>query len=192
MKYRRCDLKIEYIETSKLIPYARNNKTHNERQIKLIAASIKEFGFKNPVVVDKENVIIAGHGRVLAAERIELDKVPCVIADDLTKAQIKAYRIADNKLADLADYDEEMLSLELEELQELNFDIELTGISDDELNDFDLEEDITFSEDNANDKFNFIISCENIDELRELQNKLNTDIEETLQRIKIKYKDLKI
>jgi hypothetical protein len=121
-------MNITYIETSKLIPYARNNKTHNERQIKLIANSIKEFGFKNPVIVGKDNVIVAGHGRVLAGIKVGLDKVPCVIADDLTKAQIKAYRIADNKLADLGEYDWEMLNLELAGLKEMDCEIDSLGI----------------------------------------------------------------
>jgi hypothetical protein len=121
-------LQIVYRKTSELIPYARNNKIHNERQIKLVAASIQEFGFKNPVIVDTNNTIIAGHGRVKAAELLKLEEVPCIIADDLTKAQIKAYRIADNKLADLGEYNVELLQLELQELQEMHFDVELLGV----------------------------------------------------------------
>lgn len=121
-------MQIVYKKTRELIPYARNNKTHNERQVKLVAASIQEFGFKNPVIVDKDNSIIAGHGRVKAAELLKLEEVPCIVADDLTKAQIKAYRIADNKLTDLGEYDVEMLQLEVQELQEMQFDVELLGM----------------------------------------------------------------
>ena len=121
-------MQIVYKKISELMPYARNNKTHNERQIKLIAASIQEFCFKNPVIVDKDNSIIAGHGRVKAAELLKLEELPCIVANDLTKAQIKAYRIADNKLADLGEYDVEMLQLEVQELQDMNFDVELLGV----------------------------------------------------------------
>lgn len=91
-------MNIVYKKTKELIQYARNNKKHNEKQINLIASSIKEFGFKQPVVVTSDNVIVVGHGRVLASEKLGLETIPCVIADDLTDAQIKAYRIADNKL----------------------------------------------------------------------------------------------
>ena len=120
-------------KTSELIPYARNNKIHSESQIKLIASSILEFGFKQPIVVDSKNSIVAGHGRLKGAKLAGLEEVPCIIADDLTKAQIKAYRIADNKLSDLAEWDNEMIGLELEELGELDFDISLTGFDIDEL-----------------------------------------------------------
>ena len=126
-------MKIIYKKTSELIPYARNNKTHDEFQIKKIASSIKEFGFKQPVIVDSENSIIAGHGRIKAAELLKMEKIPCIVADDLTKAQVKAYRIADNKLNTLSDWDDEMLGLELEELGELDFDISLTGFGIDEV-----------------------------------------------------------
>ena len=126
-------MEIIYKKISELIPYARNNKIHNDRQIKLIASSILEFGFKQPIVVDSKNSIVAGHGRLKGAKLAGLEEVPCIIADDLTKAQIKAYRIADNKLSDLAEWDNEMIGLELEELAELDFDISLTGFDIDEV-----------------------------------------------------------
>ena len=130
-------MQIVMKKTSELIPYARNNKMHNERQVKLVAASIQEFGFKNPVIVDKDNSIVAGNGRVQAAMLLKLEEVPCIVADDLTKAQIKAYRIADNKLADLGEYDIEMLQLEVQDLQDMEFDVEMLGI------DLDIENNST-------------------------------------------------
>lgn len=143
-------MEIIYKKVSELIPYARNNKIHSYRQIKLIASSIQEFGFKQPIVIDGKNSIVAGHGRVKAAELAKLVEVPCVIADDLTEQQVKAYRIADNKLSSLAEWDNEMLELELQELEEFDFDLELTGFDEVELNDFlannDDEQEITEDE----------------------------------------------
>lgn len=110
-----------------LIPYARNQRKHSEDQVKKIASSIREFGFKNPVIVDKDMSIIEGHGRCLAAEKLGLEKVPVIVADDLSEAQVKAYRLADNRLQDLSEFDMDLVSLELEELQEFDFDLELTG-----------------------------------------------------------------
>lgn len=125
---------IEYVEVKKLIPYARNSRTHSDEQIAQICGSIKEFGFTNPVLIDGEGVIIAGHGRTLAAQRLDIKEVPCLRLDYLTEAQKKAYVIADNKLALNAGWDEEMLALELGDLQGLDFDLSLTGFDDDELN----------------------------------------------------------
>ena len=132
-------MKIIHKKTSELIPYARNNKTHNKDQIKKIASSIQEFGFKNPVLIDKNNSIIAGHGRTLGAELLGMETIPCIIASDLTKAQIKAYRIADNKLAELSEWDNEMLGLELKELSGMDFDLNFTGFGVDELEGFKLD-----------------------------------------------------
>lgn len=126
--------KIEYISTEELIPYARNSRTHSDEQVAQICASIKEFGFTNPVLVDAEGVIIAGHGRTMAAQRLKMKEVPCLRLSHLTEAQKKAYVIADNKLALNAGWDDEMLALELGELNDLDFDLSLTGFDDDELN----------------------------------------------------------
>ena len=112
---------------SDLIPYARNSRTHSEVQINKIASSIKEFGFLNPVLIDKDNGIIAGHGRVMAAKKLGLKEVPVLLADHLSEAQKRAYIIADNRLALDADWDDEMLRIELDELGELGFNLELTG-----------------------------------------------------------------
>ena len=127
-------MKIEQINIEKLIPYINNARTHSEEQVKQIAASIKEFGFNNPVLIDKDNGIIAGHGRVMAAQKLNINDIPCVRLEHLSEAQKKAYIIADNKLALNAGWDDELLKLDLAELKELNFDIDLIGFNEDELN----------------------------------------------------------
>jgi len=131
-----------FCKTKDLIPYARNSRTHSDEQVNQIAASIKEFGFTNPVIIDEDNGIIAGHGRVMAAKKIGIDEVPCIQVTGWTKAQKKAYVIADNKLALNAGWDESMLALELQELQELDFDLDLTGFSADELADLFPDEEV--------------------------------------------------
>ena len=124
---------IEMIEVETLIPYAKNSRTHSDEQVAQVAGSIKEFGFTNPILIDAENVIIAGHGRLLASQRLGLAEVPCIRLEYLTEAQKKAYIIADNKLALNAGWDDELLALELGELKEDGFDISLTGFTDEEL-----------------------------------------------------------
>jgi len=116
-----------------LIPYARNSRTHSDEQVAQIAASIREFGWTNPVLLDGANGIIAGHGRVLAARKLGMAEVPCIELSHLSEAQKKAYIIADNKLALNAGWDNELLALEFGELQELGFDLDLTGFDADEL-----------------------------------------------------------
>lgn len=116
-----------------LIPYARNSRTHNEEQITQIMASIKEFGFTNPILIGSDNVIIAGHGRLLAAQRLGLTEVPVICLPDLTETQRKALVIADNKIALNAGWDEEMLALEMKELEESDFNLDILGFSEDEL-----------------------------------------------------------
>ena len=112
------DLKIEYINTDKLIPYV-NNPRKNDKAVDVVAGSIQEFGFKNPIIVDKDNVIVAGHTRLLAARKLELEEVPVIRAEDLTEQQIKAFRLADNKTAEFAEWDMELLALELEGLDDI-------------------------------------------------------------------------
>jgi hypothetical protein len=116
-----------------LIPYARNSRTHSDAQVAQIAASVREFGWTNPVLIDGENGIIAGHGRVLAARKLGMDDVPCIELTGLTDAQRRAYIIADNKLALNGGWDEDMLRIELEELGEIGFDLDLIGFSDEEI-----------------------------------------------------------
>lgn len=132
-KTHDSNTKIENVSIDKLVPYARNSRTHSDAQVSQIAASIKEFGFTNPVLIDGDGGIIAGHGRVMAAKSMKLDSVPCIRLDHLTEAQKKAYVIADNKLALNAGWNDQMLGLELADLQGLGFDLELTGFSKDEL-----------------------------------------------------------
>jgi len=124
---------IEQVAIDKLIPYINNARTHSQHQVAQVAASIREFGFTNPVLIDKSNGIIAGHGRVQAAQKLEMTDVPCLRLDYLTEAQKKAYILADNKLALNAGWDEELLALELAELGDMGFDLELTGFELDEI-----------------------------------------------------------
>ncbi len=137
---RRTD-RLEIISIDKLIPYANNARTHSDDQIKKIQASLREFGFVNPVLIDKDCGIIAGHGRVEAAKREGITELPCVWVEHLTEAQKKAYILADNRLAEDAGWDFELLSVELEGLKELDFDISLTGFDADELSDIFGEEE---------------------------------------------------
>jgi len=124
---------IEYLLVSSLIPYARNSRTHSDEQVSQIAGSIREFGFTNPVLIDSNGTIIAGHGRVMAAKKLGLETLPCIRLGHLTPSQVRAYVIADNKLALNAGWDDQMLRSELESLQEDGFKMDLTGFSDEEL-----------------------------------------------------------
>tara|TARA_Y100000033_G_scaffold6578_1_gene5478 strand:+ start:3542 stop:4075 length:534 start_codon:yes stop_codon:yes gene_type:complete len=133
--------KVERRDIETLIPYARNSRTHSDDQITQIAASIKEWGFTNPILIDGDNGIIAGHGRLLAAKKLNLKEVPCIQADNWSEAQKKAYVIADNKLALNAGWDDSLLKIEFRELTDLNFDTELTGFSVDELSNLFFEPD---------------------------------------------------
>ena len=118
---------------SSIIPYARNRRTHSDEQVAQIAASIKEWGFTTPILVDVDGEIIAGHGRLLAAQRLGLDEVPTMTAVGWSDAQKKAYVIADNKLALNAGWDDDILKIEMQELGDLNFDLSLTGFGIDEM-----------------------------------------------------------
>jgi len=124
---------LETIQIDSLIPYARNSRTHSDAQVAQIASSIKEFGFTNPVLIDGGGGIIAGHGRVLAARKLGMSEVPCIRLEHLTDAQKRAYVIADNRLALNSGWDTEMLKVEFADLQELGFDLELTGFDLDEI-----------------------------------------------------------
>lgn len=119
-------LNIIYKNTSELIPYI-NNPRDNTQAIDKVASSIKNFGFKVPIIIDKDNEIVAGHTRLKAAEKLGIEEVPCIIANDLNEAQIKAFRIADNKTTEFAEWDMELLELELEGLEDM-----FTGFSEEE------------------------------------------------------------
>src|SRR4051812_29968615 len=126
---------IERWPVDKLIPYARNPRTHSDAQVAQIAASIREFGFNAPILVDSNAGIIAGHGRLLAARKLGLAEVPVVVLDHLSETQRRAYVIADNKLALNAGWDEKVLAAELRDLESDGMDLALVGFSDDELED---------------------------------------------------------
>jgi len=132
---------IKNVPISQLIPYA-NNPRKNQNAVDNVAASIKEFGFKVPIVVDREKVIVAGHTRLLAAQKLGLEEVPCIIADDLTDAQIKAFRLADNKVSELAEWDMEKLSIELEmidfDMSEFGFET-INDLADVKEDDYEVE-----------------------------------------------------
>ena len=135
MAERIRDLQVETVSVSALQPYARNARTHTKKQIRQIAASIEEFGWTNPVLIDGEGGIIAGHGRVEAAKLLGLETVPTIRLQDMTEAQKRAYIIADNRLAELAGWDQEVLAIELRALGEiaLDFDLEITGFETTEI-----------------------------------------------------------
>lgn len=126
-------MQINEIEVSKLIPYAKNSRTHDDAQVAQIAASIKEFGWTNPILVDGDKGVIAGHGRLLAARKLGYDKVPVIELKHMTEAQKRAYVIADNKLALNAGWDNNFLALELQDLKDQDFDLTLLGFDDKEL-----------------------------------------------------------
>ena len=127
------NLRIKHVSLKSLVPYARNSRTHSDEQIAQIAASIKEFGWTNPILVDGDNGVIAGHGRILAARQLGITSVPVIELSHLTDAQKKAPVIADNKLALNAGWDTDLLKVELQELDSLGFDLALTGFEGDDL-----------------------------------------------------------
>src|SRR6266478_1570738 len=124
---------VELWPLERLIPYDRNPRTHSDAQIAQIAASIKAFGFNNPILVDSNSGIIAGHGRLLAARQLGLEQVPVIVLDHLSEIQKRAYILADNKLVELGGYDDDLLRAELAELRDAEIDLGALGFSDDEL-----------------------------------------------------------
>ena len=158
-------MEIVYKDINELKQYENNSRTHDESQIKQICESIKEYGWTNPVLIDEKGMIIAGHGRVEAGKKLDIKEVPCIVLSGLTEAQKKAYVIADNKMALNAGWNEELLKTELENLKELDFDLELTGFEEKELNSI-LEEEKEREDlsDNYFEKYEvIIIKC--IDEM---------------------------
>lgn len=152
---------MKLVSIDKLIPYVNNARTHNAEQINKLRASLREFGFINPVIIDGDYNIIAGHGRVMAAKEEHIEEVPCVLADHLTPAQKKAYIIADNRMAQDAGWDEELLRIEIEALQAEAFDIGLTGFEEQEIADLfgsddDKVEDDDFDLNEALEKAAFV------------------------------------
>ena len=143
---------MQMVPIGKLIPYVNNARTHSEDQITKLRSSLREFGFINPILIDRDYNVIAGHGRLAAAKAENFDEVPCVYVDHLTDAQKKAYILADNRMAEDAGWDEEMLRIEIEALKEQAFDLSLTGFDEDEIASFFNDEeaqDDNFDEDKA-------------------------------------------
>jgi hypothetical protein len=126
-------LKVEHLAVGDLIPFAKNSRTHSDAQVAQIAGSIREFGFTNPILIDERNSVIAGHGRLLAARKLNVDTVPCIRLEGLTEAQKRAYVIADNKIAINAGWDEKLLALELKELGDLGLGNDLLGFTSEEI-----------------------------------------------------------
>ena len=143
-------MNIINLNIDKLIPYI-NNPRNNENAVDKVASSISEFGFKNPIFVDKNNVVVNGHTRLLASKKLGLKEVPVIVIDDLSETQIKAFRIADNKTSEYATWDEELLRLELEQLEDMEFNLDELSI---DYSDFDLDIELEDIEENYNDEDN--------------------------------------
>ena len=142
-------LKIEYLPVGKLLRYAKNSRTHSDEQVEQLVNSIREFGFTNPVLIDEKNELIAGHGRLAAAEILEMDKVPAIRLSNLSEKQKKAYRIADNKLALNAGWDMQLLAEEVKELMDDDFVIDQLGFNDAELDEMLSDEQPQEEDDNS-------------------------------------------
>ena len=138
---------MKMVSTSKLIPYVNNARTHSQEQVNKLRGSLREFGFINPVIIDSDFNVIAGHGRLMAAKEEGIEEVPCVLVDYLTEAQKKAYILADNRYAQDAGWDEELLRLEIESLEGMDFDVSLTGFDDQEIADLFADGESTGAED---------------------------------------------
>ena len=153
-------IEIHYKATEDLIPYARNSRTHSAEQVAQIAASIREFGWTNPVLIDGENGIIAGHGRVLAAHKLGETQVPTIELSHMSDTQKRAYIIADNKLALNAGWDNEILALEVQELKDVGFDINLLGFAPFEILDSNKEDEEQPKDVNFTIQYNIIFDHE--------------------------------
>lgn len=153
---------MKMINTKELVPYVNNARTHSPEQINKLRSSLREFGFVNPIIIDKDKTVLAGHGRLMAAKEEGIEEVPCVLVDYLTEAQKKAYILADNRYAEDAGWDEEMLRLEIEALEGMDFNLGLTGFEEDEIADlFDTDntsdvEDDDFDLEEALEKASFV------------------------------------
>ena len=172
---------IEHLKTSDLIPYARNAKKHDASQVAKLAGSIREFGFTNPVLIDRDNGIIAGHGRVMAAQSLALESVPCIRLGHLTDTQRRAYILADNRLADnrLAEigggWDEEMLKLELADLAALDFDVAEIGFGDEDLAEVPEEEEEKSTDGNFAEQYAVTVICKDEAHQRKIYDKLTAE-----------------
>ena len=144
---------MQLVDIDKLIPYVNNARTHSKEQITKLRSSLREFGFINPIIIDENFNVIAGHGRICAAKEEGIKEVPCVFADHLTEAQKKAYIIADNRMAEDSGWNEELLKVEMEALQDMGFDLSMTGFDESELADL-------FGDDTEGEDDNFDVEAE--------------------------------
>lgn len=161
--------KIEMIEPGKLIGYINNAKKHPESQIRKVMSSIKEFGFLNPILIDHDFGIIAGHCRCEAALKLELHKIPCIKIDHLTKAQKKAYILADNKLSELGIWDNNILDIELQDLSECDFNLDIIGFDGWKSEEFEADlPETSLDVLKENDTFKIIVTLNSQDECDEL------------------------
>lgn len=170
--------KVERRKVSELIPYARNSRTHSDAQVAQIAASIREWGWTMPILIDEAGNVIAGHGRIMAAQKLGIEDVPCMTATGWSEAKRRAYVIADNKLALNSDWDSEMLRVEYNTLSDLGFDMSLTGFSDDEISSFAFEEDEEASlpeQKELNATFEVAVECTDEDEQEKVFNLLTKE-----------------
>lgn len=133
-------LKFVYKKVSDLIPYVNNARTHNEEQIIKLASSIKEFGFMSPIIISEDGGVIAGHGRLMAAKKLGIENVPCIVESHLSEPQRKGYILADNRLSLDAGWDDDLLKIEMQTLKDNGIDLSLTGFDDDELRKILMEE----------------------------------------------------
>lgn len=169
-------MKIEQWKTQDIIPYE-NNPRQNDIAVDKVAMSLEQYGWQQPIVVDGDGIVIAGHTRLKAAVKLGMDKCPVVVADNLTQEQVKAYRIADNRTGELAEWDKDLLDLEIQELIDLDFDVELTGFS---MEDLGLEGDPEPStqpaeRDQVQENFMVVIECETEEEQLSLLEKFQED-----------------
>jgi ParB-like chromosome segregation protein Spo0J len=172
-------VKVTQKKITALIPYVNNSRTHSDEQVAQIAASIKEFGWTNPILVDGDNGIIAGHGRLLAARKLQMTDVPTIELKDLSDSQKKAYIIADNKLALNADWDKDLLKLEIEDLVADDYELSKLGFNQEELDALlgEFAADAIEEIDEVNEAVNFIIKCENIAQKEIIKAKLGISSE---------------
>ena len=167
-------LQIVYKNVDDLIPYARNAKIHDENNINLIAGSIKSFGFNNPVLLDGENGIIAGYGRVLASKKLGIKQIPTIELQGLSDAEKRAYIIADNRLTEKSEWDKEILSLELQDLNELGIDLNIIGFDENDINkmigtpESDTPEEVAYKE-----QLNIVVECSSEEEQEKLYNEFS-------------------
>lgn len=166
-------LKIAYKKPSELKKFENNSRTHSESQIEQIERSIQEFGFTNPILIDEKNEIIAGHARLQAALNLEMDSVPTITLTGLTKQKKRAYVIADNKMALNSGWDEELLTIELQDLANDDFDLTLTGFDEKEINKlFDVDDEEKNVNFNYNEVFEVVVNCQSEAHQKEVFEKL--------------------